>query len=229
MFESFFIGLDLGQSHDFTAIAVLQRTVLKREFNPAVWSFRKEVQLQLRYLERVPIGTPYPDVVRRVVEITHSPALTGPIHLAVDNTGVGAAVMDLLRAAQPKAALLPVTITGGDTQNFSHGSYRVPKRDLIVGLQVLLQRGGLRIAADLRDAPTLLTELMAMQVKVSTAGNEQFAAWREGAHDDLVLAVALACWAVEIAYPKCSGQVDDWFTNPYEADMIRMFQKMCGP
>jgi len=229
MFESFFIGLDLGQSHDFTAIAVLERAVLQREFNHAVWAFRKEVQLQLRHLERVPIGTPYPDVVRRVVEITRSPSLTGPVHLAVDNTGVGAAVMDLLRGAQPKAALLPVTITGGDTQNVSRGNHRVPKRDLVVGLQVLLQRGGLRIAAGLRDAPTLLTELMAMQVKVSTAGNEQFGAWREGAHDDLVLAVALACWAVEIAYPKRGNHVDEWFTNPYEADMIRMFNKKCDP
>jgi hypothetical protein len=90
---------------------------------------------------------------------------------------------------------------------------------------VLLQRGGLRIAADLRDGPTLLTELMAMQVKVSTAGNEQFAAWREGAHDDLVLALALACWAVGIAYPKRTGQLDEWFTNSYEADMIRIFKK----
>jgi hypothetical protein len=68
-----------------------------------------------------------------------------------------------------------------------------------------------------------------MQVKVSTAGNEQFGAWREGAHDDLVLAVALACWAVEIAYPQRGAQVDEWFTSPYEADMIRMFQKRCDP
>src|ERR1019366_2873206 len=127
-----------------------------------------------------------------------------------------------------KAALLPVTITSGDTRNVSHGNHRVPKRDLVVGLQVLLQRGGLRIAADLRDAPTLLTELMDMRVKVSTAGNEQFGAWREGTHDDLVLAVALACWAVEIAYPKRAGQLDEWFANPYEADMIRMFKKKCG-
>jgi hypothetical protein len=203
--------------------------VLKGEFDPAVWAFRKQVQLQLRHLERVPIGTPYPDVVRRVVEITNSPVLTGPIHLAVDNTGVGAAVMDLLRAAQPKAALLPVTITGGDTQNILHNTHRVPKRDLVVGLQVLLQRGALRIAADLRDAPTLLTELMAMQVKVSTAGNEQFGAWREGTHDDLVLAVALACWAVGIAYPARGAHVEEWLTNPYELDMIRMFQKRCAP
>ena len=228
MFSTFFIGLDLGQSHDFTAIAVLERVVLQREFNHAVWAFRKEVQLHLRHLERVPIGTPYPEVVRRVVEITCSSLLNGPIHLAVDNTGVGAAVTDLLRDARPKAALLSVTITGGDTQNFSNGSHRVPKRDLIVGLQVLLQRGGLRIAAGLRDGPILLTELMAMQVKVSTAGNEQFAAWREGAHDDLVLAVALACWAVETAYPRRTGDGDDeWFTNPYEADMLLFFKKKC--
>jgi hypothetical protein len=229
MFESFFIGLDLGQSHDFTAIAVLERAVLKGAFDPAVWAFRKEVQLQLRHLERVPIGTSYPDVVRRVVEITHSPILTGPVRLAVDNTGVGAAVMDLLRAAQPKADLLPVTITSGDTPNIFHGTHRVPKRDLIVGLQVLLQSGALRIAAGLRDAPTLLRELMDMRVKVSTAGNEQFGAWREGTHDDLVLAVALACWAVGIAYPKRGSHVDEWFTNPHEADMIPIFKTNSDP
>jgi hypothetical protein len=228
MFESYFIGLDLGQSHDFTAIAILERAVLRGDFDHAAWAYRKEVQLHLRHLERVPIGTPYPDVVRRVVEITHSPKLTGPIHLAVDNTGVGAAVMDLLRAAQPRASLLPVTITAGDTQNFSHRTHRVPKRDLVVGLQVLLQRGALLIAADLRDAPTLLNELMAMQVKISTAGNEQFGAWREGSHDDLVLALALACWAAETAYPKRVAQFDDWYSNPYEADMIRMFNQKCS-
>ena len=33
-----------------------------------------------------------------------------------------------------------------------------------------------------------------MRVKVSASGHESFAAWREGTHDDLVLAVALACW-----------------------------------
>jgi hypothetical protein len=224
MYESFFIGLDLGQSHDFTAIAIVERAVLKKEFNPAVWAFRKEVQLHLRHLERVPIGTPYPDVVRRVVDITRSPRLTGPVHLAVDNTGVGVAVVDMLRAARPKAVLLPVTITAGDTENSCHGAHRVPKRNLIVGLQVLLQQGGLRIAADLKHAPTLLAELMAMQVKITAAGNEQLGAWREGTHDDLVFAVALAIWAVGKAYPKRKGHVDEWWHNPYESDMIRKFK-----
>jgi phage terminase large subunit-like protein len=41
MYESFFIGLDLGQSRDFTAIAIVERAVLKKEYDAAVWSFRK--------------------------------------------------------------------------------------------------------------------------------------------------------------------------------------------
>ena len=35
---------------------------------------------------------------------------------------------------------------------------------------------------------------MAFQVKITAAANATFGAWREGSHDDLVLAVAMACW-----------------------------------
>jgi hypothetical protein len=40
-----------------------------------------------------------------------------------------------------------------------------------------------------------------IRVKVTPAGNEQFGAWRQGEHDDLVFAVALACWAAKKRYP----------------------------
>jgi len=46
----------------------------------------------------------------------------------------------------------------------------------------------------LRYGPALAEEMAAMEVKVTSAGREQFGAWREGTHDDLVFAVALACW-----------------------------------
>jgi hypothetical protein len=77
----------------------------------------------------------------------------------------------------------------------------VPKRDLITGLVVALQRGMLQIAAGMENCPELLAEMAAMQVKITPRGNEQFGAWREGAHDDLVFAVALSCWGVRKAYP----------------------------
>ncbi len=35
-----------------------------------------------------------------------------------------------------------------------------------------------------------------MKINISTA-HDSYEAWREGDHDDLVLAVAMACWAGE--------------------------------
>jgi hypothetical protein len=40
-----------------------------------------------------------------------------------------------------------------------------------------------------------------MRMRISPKGNEQFGAWRDGEHDDLVLGVSLACWAVRKTYP----------------------------
>jgi hypothetical protein len=58
----------------------------------------------------------------------------------------------------------------------------------------MFETGELRIATRLREGETFVKELTNMRVKVSASGHESFAAWREGTHDDLVLAAALACW-----------------------------------
>lgn len=53
------------------------------------------------------------------------------------------------------------------------------------------------------EAQTLLEEMTNFQVKISQAGHDSYGAWREGTHDDLLLSVALACWAAEKrALPK---------------------------
>ena len=43
----------------------------------------------------------------------------------------------------------------------------------------------------------LVEELMAFQVKVNAQAHDTYGAWREGAHDDLVLAVAVATWLAD--------------------------------
>ena len=193
----FFVGVDLGQAKDFTAIAAVERADLKGDWDAAAYARRKASVLRLRYLERTALGTPYPEVVERVVEVTRSPALVGQCELVVDATGVGRPVVDLLRRARPGCPILPASITGGGRENYEAGYYHVPKRDLITGLQVLLQTSGLRIAGGLKFGAALTAEMAEMRVKVSGAGREQFGAWREGTHDDLVLAVARACWAAQ--------------------------------
>ena len=66
-------------------------------------------------------------------------------------------------------------------------------------MQVLLQAERLKIAAALPEAAVLTQELLNFQVKITMAANDTYGAWREGQHDDLVLAVAMATWYAEHA------------------------------
>jgi len=47
-----------------------------------------------------------------------------------------------------------------------------------------------------------MQELADLRVKITLPGREQYGAWREGQHDDMVLAVALACWGARKVYPN---------------------------
>jgi len=197
-----FVGVDLGQSCDFTAITVVERVEVGGEWDPILFGWPRIVKLRLRYLERPPLGTSYPEIVDRVASVTRSAALEGRRHLIVDATGVGAPVVDMLRRAGTGCTLMPVMITGGNIENLKKGYYKVPKRDLVVGLQATLERGGLDIAAALPLVATLREELANMRVRVTPQGREQYGEWRQGQHDDLVLAVALAVWGARKVYPN---------------------------
>jgi hypothetical protein len=157
----------------------------------------------VRYLERLPIGTPYPVQVERIKSLharLRSETGKAPA-LVVDATGVGRPVVDMLAELQP----VGVTITGGDTVTRDGRDYRVPKRDLVSTVSVLLSTKRLKIVSSLKEAQTLISELTAFKVSISLKGHDSYGndvgPWRENAHDDLVLAVALACWAGENVRP----------------------------
>lgn len=207
----YYVGVDLGQSQDYTAIAVVERAELKGAWDPEEFAWRKVVKLRLRHLERVPLGTPYTEVVERAALVTRAPQIVECCELVVDATGVGRPVVDLLRKTRLGGKIIPVTFTGGNTERCTNGYYGVPKRDLITRLQILLQRGTLQIAAGMEYGPALVKEMADMRVKMTRSGYEQFEAWREGTHDDLVFAVALACWRAEKAFPhELAGAEAHW-------------------
>jgi hypothetical protein len=198
----FYCGLDLGQQQDYTALAVAERLEVgtgERVADPdTVLGETTAVHYHVRHLERLPLGTSYPEVVKRVQALVTQPPLVGDVALAVDATGVGLPVVDWLRtAALGETALFPVLITAGAHEHHERGAYHVPKGVLVARLQVLLQTERLKIAAALPEAATLTRELLNFKVKVTLAAHETYEAWREGIHDDLVLAAALAVWLGE--------------------------------
>lgn len=75
--------------------------------------------------------------------------------------------------------------TGGERVTLSYGQYHVPRHDLLANLRVLLEKRMLEIAVSGDAAAAFHSELLRWGLR--------------SAHDDLVFAVALACW-------KAAGQ-----------------------
>ena len=78
----------------------------------------------------------------------------------------------------------------------------MPRQELAATLHELLHSRRLQVAPALPESAMLVRELAAFQLKVSAASKEELDAWREGAHDDLVLAVAVAAWLGERGFQR---------------------------
>lgn len=143
----------------------------------------------VRHVQRWHLGTPYPTVVADLVELFNlSPINDSP--LVVDATGVGRAVVDIIRNSGIRAAVQPHTITAGREE----GDGTVPKKDIIGAVVAALQTRRLRFAKELELRPVLEKELENYRVKVTQNRNEVFEAMRESDHDDTVTALALGLW-----------------------------------
>jgi hypothetical protein len=214
--HSFFAGLDLGQSRDYSALAILDRLqVIEGDSRTTTFDTKGNIvspprmppTYSLRHLERFALGTSYTTVVDRVVSAFSRPPLSGTT-LAVDETGCGRPVVDMLRKAKPRVTVRPILITGGSAVTQEGPGWHVPKKQLASILQVLLQSRRLTVVKSMPEAATLVKELQAFRVKVSAAGTEQFEAWREKDHDDLVLAVAIAAWVAERGVQRLFMRID---------------------
>ena len=200
-FSDYYVGLDLGQSQDYTALAVIQKVPTYDERTG-----KHSSELHLKHLERYPLKTPYTDIADHVKSLLAGPPFTTPLisrgrvarlttELIVDRTGVGVAVTDLLK--ERRLPFIAVTITGLGQKVNSHGTkeYSVPKQDLVSALEVPFHKGTLKVAKGLEGWPKLREELLNFRRKQNTVTAQiSYEHWRESDHDDLVLAAALACW-----------------------------------
>lgn len=187
----YWVSLDCGQAHDYSAALVVKRTA---------------GELHVGSVDRAPLRTPYPAIARAVVRKCCELEPVGAfgerpeIGLIVDAGGVGRAVADLVRAEiralarpdSPKIRFWPVSATGGGRVTLGGGFINAPKRDLITAAVVALQDGRLKIG-DVPHADTLISELQEYRAKLTSRGHTTFEG--AGRNDDLVYALALACWA----------------------------------
>ena len=131
------------------------------------------------------------EVVEYISGRLQADPFNGAGDLVIDQTGARAAA-DMFRAA--KLNPIGVTLTGGETEHkHSSREFSVPKANLINLLDVKLNTKELEIVHDLPDMESLERELTDYRRRISNTGHVTFNA-REGSHDDVVIAVALATW-----------------------------------
>ncbi len=196
-YQAFFVGVDIGQRHDFTAIAILELlTVFTNEVDRVTYERKTKSHFRLRHIDRIPLNTEFESIVDYLVRLVSRQDLTDRANVIIDATGVGAPIYEMFYKRRAAREALRVVITGADEAHKEHGRphWTVPRRDLLYGVENLLRNRQLDIATDSPHSKTLARELSLIERNFSQSGREILESSRSTAHDDLVFALALAVW-----------------------------------
>ncbi|MBL8239318.1 MAG: terminase family protein [Bryobacterales bacterium] len=180
-----YIGLDLGQRFDHSAIAAIEVTWRHLGHDPYLFTEQYQAQMRITSLHRFPVGLSYEKtyelVMQRLTQEHRS------LELIVDAGGPGPPVVDRLRASLPGHIVLkPVIITGGKGRNTLTGGYTgIPRRSLLSTLLMSMTVGSLTCDEGTPGWETFVGELVELSgATTHPAGGAM--------HDDLVMAVTLA-------------------------------------
>lgn len=182
------IGIDIGQKRDPTAICVAEST---QRTGPG----QTPKHYAVRYLQRLPLGTPYPHVARRLAEICQRASCRREApEIFVDATGVGTPIVDMLRTALPAGQhLWAVFFVHGDHRRVHAQQHKITlgKAFLAKRLQALLNHRRIHLPQT-PEALALARELQNYEIRVDDKGTDRYGAFRHGTHDDLATALGLA-------------------------------------
>jgi hypothetical protein len=189
----FLVGLSVGQGRQPTGIAVLERHPRSRPGESRNYT--------CRYMRRLlPPATAYPILVKTLTTMFCGTQLTGQDLIVEAGPGIRA-VVAYLRKQRLKTGIQPVELKASAEDAFVDGLWRVTKASVIETTRLAIQEGRLvfddqmppKVIATTPSAQTIYQALLNYPFNKTPAANDAFAS-REGADDDLILAVALACW-----------------------------------
>lgn len=204
------IGIDVGKRHDPTAIVVAVADNREVE-GQSRGQGKGETHFVIPFLKRIDLNTPYPVQATELVDIG-TKALdqflqtTGahnynynynsrPPKIYVDVTGVGDALIDLLKSEgiASVGTLYPCRFTAGDRIIQNENEFSIGKTNFASRLQVLAESKRVHLPS-IPEANTLANEMMDFDIDVDElSGKATYGAIRPGTHDDMVVALGLAC------------------------------------
>ncbi len=209
----YLVTLDLAKKQDATALQIWRNTpefikgdervyVRDKVFHYFDLVFQTKME-RISYMEQA-------DKIKALME---SETMRSNSELIVDSTGVGEAVIDILRSKSLRPT--PIVFTGGqhlnikyEEQNRRFGGFGasfgtmkiikqldVPKNDLVAAGQVMAQQGRLRIAENVQYADIFRRQLIHFKGKVNEkTGYTSYNNDNPEIHDDFTVCFLMAMW-----------------------------------
>jgi hypothetical protein len=201
-YSRFWLGVDLAQAQDNTALVVVQDEQLP------VWAGPNRQALGPRQRTIVFAdkfrGISYPDVVAHIIRVMTREPLRGRTRLVLDGSGLGRVVADMLFSEGVDH--IAIQMTAGQNWKRSGRYTNVGKTLMLENLSVLFASGQLEFAEDLPLREDILAELETFQLETTAAGNQVIVQGKSGAHHgDLAIALAGAAFASEYLRPGFTG------------------------
>lgn len=211
--KEFICTVDLAKKRDYTTIQIYRDTPEVRHYpiesgrSPQVINW-----MDLTYQARMQ-GVRYTEQSKMIRELLKRTNLLNNTQLIVDGTGVGEAVVDIMR--EDGLMPLPIVSTGGTNVNPVYADFgkvfggsstqlrgaqvlkemTVPKDDMVHAGMIVLEQGRLRIAENLKHVDDFRKQMARFKGKFNDkSGRTKYENDDDTTHDDFVVTFLLASW-----------------------------------
>jgi len=185
--QPYVVGLHLGPAFAPSAIVLVRRTAGATERDPVTHC--------VAAARRWPAGTRYEVMMPLVTRVLGRAGWReGVVAVVANVTGVPAAAVGLVDRIAGPVRFEATRVTTGDHAEEKADGWRVPQRDLVGVLQLLLGQQRLKLPDTLPETPALMAQIHAFGVVAPGRPSSDRYATAPGSHDGLVTALALACW-----------------------------------
>lgn len=189
--QRYWLGVDLGQANDFSAV-----TGILDEQLPIV----RDGRVVLGQRERTVVyadkfrGVSYVDVVQHLNRLRNAAPFAGKTELCIDGTSLGRVVSDMLfEESIPHHA---IQMTAGQGWSRKGRYINASKTHMIETTSVLFSAGELDFAHDLTIRKEIEDDLASFSIQTTAAGNQIITQSRSASgHGDLGISLIVAAWA----------------------------------
>jgi len=205
----YWIGCDLGQSHDFSSTVVIEDEQLPTMQDGVCVLGPRTLTVVFADKFR---GASYVAVADYLVRLRNAVPFAGKSKLVIDGTGLGRVMSDLLN--DQGIDHLAVQFTSGQEWRRSGRYINASKTLMVENTAVLFSTGELTFAHDLPMRNELEAELASFTVQTTAAGNSVIGQSRTASgHGDAAISLIIGCFAAQYLKPQTVGQAKlrGWF------------------